>query len=375
MIVLVRGAGFHNQGAALMLHAVVAHYRRRGSDVLLAMPHQGAYVDRARLGLLQLLPPFRLGRSTLASSLMSKSFRRAFGLVREHEIEAVLDVSGFAYSDSWGADPLADAVRRSRRWRRRGTRVVLLPQALGPFTGDSMAARFRDLVSSIDLCFARDRVSHAHAVESGADARKLRMAPDFTLSVTPPEPVVEKLTFDGVTVVPNVRMLDKTEPQVARCYLASLVDGVRRLQTHDVPVRIVAHGKDVPVTVAALDQSGLSVPLLQEHDALAWKAAIVGSRVVLASRYHALVSALSSAVPAVGIGWSHKYDELFRDYGVPEWCLPGDASGEVIHATLEKLLEPSVHRELAAGLARRSATVRTSVDAMWREVDLTLGVL
>ena len=44
---------------------------------------------------------------------------------------------------------------------------------------------------------------------------------------------------------------------------------------------------------------------------------VIGScDILLSSRYHALIAALSQQVPAVAIGWSHKYDELMAEVGL-----------------------------------------------------------
>ncbi len=42
---------------------------------------------------------------------------------------------------------------------------------------------------------------------------------------------------------------------------------------------------------------------------------------MVASRYHACVAALSSGVPALVVGWHHKYEELFKYYGQEKWIV------------------------------------------------------
>jgi colanic acid/amylovoran biosynthesis protein len=40
---------------------------------------------------------------------------------------------------------------------------------------------------------------------------------------------------------------------------------------------------------------------------------------VVGSRYHGIIAALSQMVPALVLGWSHKYFELMRDVGTEEY--------------------------------------------------------
>lgn len=51
---------------------------------------------------------------------------------------------------------------------------------------------------------------------------------------------------------------------------------------------------------------------------------IASCEVIIASRYHSCVAALSSGVPTLVIGWHYKYEELLRWYGQDKWGLSTD---------------------------------------------------
>lgn len=46
--------------------------------------------------------------------------------------------------------------------------------------------------------------------------------------------------------------------------------------------------------------------------------------VMVASRYHSCVAALSAGVPTLVIGWHYKYDELLNLYGQDKWIISCD---------------------------------------------------
>jgi polysaccharide pyruvyl transferase WcaK-like protein len=76
-------------------------------------------------------------------------------------------------------------------------------------------------------------------------------------------------------------------------------------------------------------------------------------------------------VPAVAIGWSHKYDELFADFGIAELAHrahPARGTASVVEHALGAL------PELRAGVAGTLPGLRAAVHAMWIECRTVLGV-
>lgn len=82
---------------------------------------------------------------------------------------------------------------------------------------------------------------------------------------------------------------------------------------------------------------------------------------------------LSGGVPALAVGWSHKYDELLTDYDCPEGVLTVNDGPR-----LAEKLAPFVHspqrEEIVARLQSAGRRLRERVNDMWTEVDETLGI-
>ena len=134
MIIQIAGVGTENKGAELMFIAIKQHLAERDAKILLACdPGFGSYSERASYGLYSKLSTSRIGRSWLAVKLMPASFRLAYGLAGDRDIAAVFDASGFAFSDQFGPRRTERFAKDVMLWKKQGKKVILLPQALGPF--------------------------------------------------------------------------------------------------------------------------------------------------------------------------------------------------------------------------------------------------
>ena len=332
MMLQIVGVGAVNKGAELMLIAIKQHFAQRDPAILLACdPGFGSYSERARYGLYSKLSASRIGRSWLAAQIMPASFRLAYGLAEDRDIKAVLDASGFAFSDQF--DP-----RRTERfaedvllWKKQGKRVILLPQALGPFETPRARKAFRIVLENADLVFARDAESLRYAQAVGGAGDRLRECPDFTNLVTAVNPGDVTPLRNQVCIVPNDRMIEKGGA-AAGAYLPFMAECVKAvMRAGGSPLLLLHDAKaDGPLVQPLMKLIGADVPVVRHPDPCHLKWILGASRMVIGSRFHALVSALSQSVPCLATGWSHKYQALFADYGCPECIVqPGVDTGQI----------------------------------------------
>lgn len=70
------------------------------------------------------------------------------------------------------------------------------------------------------------------------------------------------------------------------------------------------------------------------------RAIIAESQILVASRFHAMISALTEKVPPVVIGWSHKYSEVLAPFGIKEAALDYSdlSSADTIVKRVEEVL-------------------------------------
>jgi len=300
------------------------------------------------------------------AGLIPARLRRRYGLVLDSEVDVVIDAAGFAYSDQWGSASSLELARATLRWRRRGTKVILMPQAFGPFADPVIRSAVLESADNADLVFPRDSTSYRYLTDVTGERDYIRQYPDFTNlidGIVPEEVDSEK---PGVAIVPNYRMIDMTDESASDRYLPFMIRCAERLlELKARPYVLVHEGVEDERLAEQISAASGGIPIVREDDPLRIKGILGASDAVVASRYHALVSALSQGVPSVATGWSHKYNELFEDYGFPEGVLSIDDEHARIDAMLNKLVNVESRKEISAQLLRSSARLKALSEEMW----------
>ena len=97
---------------------------------------------------------------------------------------------------------------------------------------------------------------------------------------------------------------------------------------------------------------------------------IASCEVVVASRYHSCVAALSAGVPLMVVGWHYKYEELLHWYGQDDWLLSeSDCNTSILIDMFDKLWQ--TREERRAEIVAHYPEVRDAVIAAGKSM---LGV-
>ena len=266
------------------------------------------------------------------------------------ESTALVDLAGVAFIDGRGKF-LPFNVLTVLPAMLLGTPVVKMPQATGPFrdTANRLAARF--VLPRCTKLWARGARTAQHLAESGFPGVKHAQADDIAFNFREEW----SLTREGAAELPElldgIRVL-RSEPRirgiVGICPSAVLSVQARKHggNYESVLLRLVmdltAEGfgvvlfpnatraaagdaernNDLPlmrrIHVASIAAGAGRPPILADFDvnAAGIKQIIARADVLLVSRFHAMVGALSLGVPTAVLGWSHKYAEVMSRFGL-----------------------------------------------------------
>jgi len=374
--ILIRGGGFVNKGAEAMVRTVQREIARR-------LPHARFFME---------VPPHmeKFIESQGLSSVNSNSRGRYM------DLDGVIDVSGFALGDDWGIKNSQYYHYHNSIFESFGKPVVFLPQAWGPFTNQTMRQLCAAAINLSEYAYARDKRSYQYISElEGVDRQKIGLAPDiaYQFEGASPSQATDVLKQNGlisdpgqmVGIMPNMQVYVRTEGTGAENRYVQLLIGIAKyfMTKKDCSVVLIPHqvqpieNPDAPddrflcdLITAALDNAHNVVALREYYSSEVLKAVIGQMALVIGSRYHGIIAALSQMIPTVVLGWSHKYFELLSDVGIEEYIADyKNLNSDDIFALVEKAWER--RREISGSLARKvPAQVHLSARALDQAVSI-----
>ncbi len=377
MLVEIRGVGFVNKGAELMLHAILQKMQEKYPDARFVMTpsiNVSPYIKRAKLGLYQKVTYKKLGIEWgNLVRLITKKRRDMYGLVLDSEIDVVLDASGFAHGDQWGAKNTIKLKKLTKKWKNNNTKVILLPQAFGPFENSEIKNNMIDLANNVDLIFSRETTSYNYLSSIVKDKSKIYNMPDFTNLVIGIKPKNFNSEKNNFCIIPNYKMESKSWSNGKGDYLTFIVKCIKYLQINGKKPFILVHEgkKDMALAKKISDEVG-GLNILTEEDALKVKGIIGACEGVIGSRFHSLVSSLSQGIPTLGTSWSHKYQMLFEDYNFKDGILQLDASDKEIEEKIDLMLVEEKREILIDSLEVKSKELKKLSNQMWEKVFETI---
>ena len=344
--VLIDVASLDNRGDWLMFESVLEQVRGRLPRAVVYVS-QGAYLKT---------PKYFADRKILP-------------LIDPASIDLMLFAPGFRFSDQFGV-PSEEIARKQARYygefNKPGRKMVFLPQAFGPFESKISALRVKLSTAPADLVFAREKTSHDYLASKIDRLERLSIAPDFTCLYHPEECKTPYPRGSYVVVVPNMRMIDRSDESTAARYREFSVKLLKALLARGESIVLLNHeGPGDTVLLTEFNAAtGGSCKIVDNVSAGTCKSIISGAKLVVTSRFHGFVSALSEGVPTFCTSWSHKYKELAEEFGCPGSCL----SLSDVDAAVGTAMDGLVHPDACRASAKAIATVRKRVQDMWDKV-------
>ncbi|GGF51616.1 polysaccharide pyruvyl transferase family protein [Echinicola rosea] len=375
----VRGVGFVNKGAELMLQAIKQKVFKYDPEINLAIEipygrgvkESNDLVKRVREEGILAKPAGRVHgiNIPLLYNLLPMVIREKRGIILEKDIDVILDASGFAFGDQWGA---AFAQRRLtaniERWHNQGKKIILLPQAFGPFNDTSVREEMSKIFRFANLIFARDTTSYESLLKLHKEDNKITKYPDFTNLIECVPPKDFNSAENQVAIIPNFKMggvdggIEKYKELLKNCVVI--------IQSMNFSPFFLIHEGERDEAIAndinLMLEEG--VPVIAGKNAMEIKGIIGATHATITSRFHGLVSALSQGVPCLATSWSHKYKRLLDDYEYSDGLLTDLLIDfDELKSKLESVLIPTSNFHIKEKLLSKAIIQKQLSEDMWKK--------
>lgn len=265
------------------------------------------------------------------------SINEAFQLIQNADV--VIDLYGICFCDKLGINncpavliPLYTAMSFRFSWvaKKFHVRSVKNTASYGPANSKyhRKAAKFAKK-HLFDCMVAREKQS-LQAMEQLGLGTGILVAPD-TANLMPysSEKIFVRPTV-GISTSHQIVKQWKNPENYVQC-MANLCLHIR--VCYDVDVLLIPNETSPEYTYNDMDVSEEIMRIVEEKNETVQildsgnmnstqiKNNIAACEVVVASRYHSCVAALSAGVPLMVIGWHYKYEELLHWYGQDSWLL------------------------------------------------------
>lgn len=381
LLIEVKGVQFRNKGAYLMLLATLQGLEKLGlkHQLVLSPGPNLPYLERAQIGAWQKLAFRRFGLDF--APLFNRfplgllNLLRRYGIVTESQVDIVLEASGFAFGDQWPLQFLQNTAKEVRRFHQAKKPFIFMPQAFGPFTSAGSKAAMASIIEHASLIFVRDKESMAHLQSCVASLpAHVHLSCDFTigLKTDPKDLTTQGLAASAMksryaVLIPNHKVVSKYHHQAAEAdhqnYVESFAAAADFLTLQGIEVYLLNHEgvQDQHICQEISQLCGATV--LDIADPLALKQFIGKAELVVSSRFHGAINALSQGVPCIATSWSHKYQQMMADFAVADYCLQ-QVSPQIICQKLTQLLQQQT--ELRTVIAESATTLLVQNLQMWQ---------
>lgn len=276
---------------------------------------------------------FRTGKDIYNKiPFVRKFFRRrnSFRLSEEsiNSGGVILYCCGYIFGDGWSLSHIEEVIEDFVVAKKNGCKIMLMPQSFGPFEHDGHRAAVKRLMQTVDLAYSRDEKSYEYA--SQFDARKvLSRSVDYTGVLNEIDEFAPGDKKNRLCMIPNNKILEKYGASVVdeyveyMCFMASRFKEISKCEVY-----LLRHtlGKDDYI-ISEIQKKLLGCELVEPASPLSARKFIGESEMVLTSRFHGLMHALTQGVPVITIGWSHKYNGAIEMYSNKKYSI--QLGGEV----------------------------------------------
>lgn len=250
---------------------------------------------------------------------VSRDILRPSGPIKRvlRQYDLVIDVcGGDSFTDIYGMNRLALILYTQRASQKLGIPTVMGPQTIGPFENRFARRMAAFSLKKMALVLSRDRASEAEARALGRPADLSATDVVFAL------PVPQHRERRGVMLNVSGLLWKENRHVDAETYRRSVRELVDELLVRGLEVTLLAHvidnpnaDNDVPALRELADEYGDRVATAIPSSLADVREMVAGAELVIGSRMHACLNALSTGTPAIPWAYSRKFAPLLEDIG------------------------------------------------------------
>ena len=375
MKIIIDGTNTINKGAELMLYSILEQIENKypESSVIFNDNNPNIQIPKIKTHL-HFRKPLRLMLGPYPWVILSRlhlPYSWFTELYPPKHPDLILDASGFRLGDQWNhsEEYLENLEYYYKTVKAQGAKIILLPQAFGPFKTHSGKKSTEILNNYVDLIIAREPTSKKHLKEAGINPGKILHYSDFTIATKGIFPVKYHHVKGSVCIIPNRKMITHTRftPQD---YFGKMESIISLIQESGKQVFLLNHegNKDLKICKGINRMFDNRLTIITGLDAKEIKGVIGSSYMVISSRYHGIASALNQGVPCLATSWSHKYQLLFEDFNVKDHIIDLNEKPEHTKNKIESLLDPDNHSKLRKHLFIQIKELKSNTERMWKIV-------
>jgi len=383
MNILIDGVNTKNKGSELMLYAILEELERQHPNANVWLPLYGipegiSYLKTA-MNCRQREKPaiaFRLLKKIKGDKILRRLLHIPYSYTTDKYpikgLDLILDASGFYFSDQQCRNTnntyMTILNNYYKTMKKQNTKIFFLSQSFGPFETKKGKKGARLLEKYADCIIAREEMSYTNLINAGIDNKKILLYPDFTALVDGTFPAQYEHLKNGIAIIPNLRMIDR--------------GAISEDDYIDILTKIISICKTTKKTVFFLNHEGEGdfrlceninrkfnekIPIVKNLTALEVKGLISQCYFVFSSRFHGIVSALSTGVPCLATSWSHKYKMLFKDYGLEE-CVFDLNNIDSFCQKLEQFLNIDNNNAMRNNIKIKAENIKAKNREMWQRI-------
>jgi len=404
-----------NRGAEAMLETSIGRIRDRFPDACFTLfsyyPEKDAALITDKMVSVQSSTPLFLVLVLFPFSLLAVPFTWVLGRVpgffprsvRElGESAALVDLAGVSFID--GREKfLPFNILTILPAMLLGTPVFKLAQAMGPFKHpiNRFSAR---LLRHCALVVPRGDVTLEHMESIAFPAERMLPCPDVAFLFESRDSLSDEGLGEAAELATRASLLRSSGREVVGLCPSAVLAGKAKDEGWDyigfmaqLATGLIAEGhavllfpnatraaseklrnNDLPVIREIVEQLGGHdadgvLAVSGDVNAAALRVIVRACSCCAVSRFHAMVGALSIGVPVAVVGWSHKYLEVMKQFGLEEFVFDYSAHDpDALRAVVGRLIsESETHSAaIASALPRVQAASRAQFEQMFARLEL-----